>query len=352
MKAIRNAFLWIVLLTVCTGTACADYVRTDTIQDSLPQIEIHVTNTGESDESYERSNLLKVTITAQDQSIAQELFYRSSEKAEHEGAAALARLSDVNFDGYQDLLLLTAQGARNVFYAVSVFNPEERCFEPVLQTHAWRAKKKAFDREETVQLELCNEVLYPQQRLVASSVADGYSYRTEIVYQWEGRSSLVPASVLDVYDAGNDMIGELLELHATGICRCWDVQYPESWYYGERNVIDERRESAQLLMIGRGQTDPVFAKVANVDWVNLRKQDSKASPSLAKLTEGTEVQVLQENCGTDGGWTRVYVSSQKDENGLTGYIWHSYLEDVPKEEKNYFKKRENEAGEFPGAENR
>lgn len=354
MKQMRSAIIGFALLAaviLCAGNARAEYRRTDTIHDSLPRIEICVTDTGECDEAYERQNLLRVEIVSEDQSIMQEISYRSSETADHEGAASLARLQDVNFDGYQDLMLLTAQGARNVFYAVSVFNPEERCFEPVLRTHAWNTENKAFDRTETTQLELCNEVLYPEQKLIASAVADGYRYLNEIIYQWEGRYSLVPVSVVSVYDAGDGKIGELLEMHATGIRRCWDVQYPENWYYGEQNVIDERRQSYRLLTIGDGQTDPVFMKVANVDWVNLRRQDSKSSPSLAKLTKGTEVQVLMEDCGTDGGWTRVYVWPQKDETGLTGYIWHSYLEDVSNSQKNFFKKRENEEGEFPDTEN-
>ena len=145
---------------------------------------------------------------------------------------------------------------------------------------------------------------------------------------WEGLFSLVPVSVVDIYDAGEEMIGELLEEHGTGIRRCWDEQYPEEWYYGQDGVANERRASYRSRTMGRADIDPQFMEVANVNWVNLRKQDSKISPSLAKLDAGTEVQVLAKDCGTDRGWVRVYISPNEGETGLTGYIWHSYLKPV------------------------
>ena len=46
---------------------------------------------------------------------------------------------------------------------------------------------------------------------------------------WEGAYSLEPVSIVDVYDAGEGMIGELLEQRGTGERRCWDEQYPEEW---------------------------------------------------------------------------------------------------------------------------
>ena len=82
--------------------------------------------------------------------------------------------------------------------------------------------------------------------------------------------------------------------------------------------------------------------MTNVDWVNLRQLDSKASASLAHLDHGTAVQVLREGCGTDGGWVLVWVDNAalglstggtdmyQDTlvDGMTGYIWHSYLEET------------------------
>ena len=191
----------------------------------------------------------------------------------------------------------------------------------------WSTEEKGFT-DSAAQLELCSCDLYPEQRRILSSVADGYRFRTEIVYEWEGRSGLVPKSVLDVYDAGEGMIGEMLTLYATGITRCWDVAYPEAWYHGRADISAERLASCRAMTLGRALTDPVWAEVANVSWVNLRRQDSKASPSLAKLTAGTEVQVLSKGCGADGGWIRVFLWPEGDEPGLTGYIWHSYLKPI------------------------
>ena len=322
------ALLLAALLMACGAQALAEYECTGRIHDSLPAVCVRVSDAGERDETRLRENLLRVSIEAEDGGFSQEIAYQSSESASHEGATALARLRDVNFDGYNDLMLLTAQGARNVFYAVSVYDPDARQFLPVLQGYGWNTKAKAFDTQSLIQLELCNEELFPEQGLVCSSVADGYRYLTEIVYQWEGKHSLVPASVVDVYDTGEGMIGELLEQHATRIRRCWDEQYPEEWYYGQEDVSGERRASYRALTVGSAGVDPQFMEVANVDWVNLRRQDSKASPSLAKLTAGTEVQVLSKGCGEDGGWIRVFVWPEGDEPGLTGYIWHSYLRDV------------------------
>lgn len=74
-------------------------------------------------------------------------------------------------------------------------------------------------------------------------------------------------------------------------------------------------------------------------WVNLRKQDSKASPSLAKINAGENVTVLVDACGPENGWVRVLYSLgehhtlSQDEldtgrTTLTGYIWHSFLETI------------------------
>ena len=322
----KQILLMLLALFMSTAPALAEYEYAGQIHESLPEMKICVSDTGETDVAQEHLYLLRVSVEAQDGMLAQEMTYRASVSAAHEGAAPLVRLRDVNFDGYDDLLLLTAQGARNVFYAVSVFHPQENRFMPVMQTFPWNTEKKAFDTQRLIQLELCNEELFPEKRMVCSSVADGYRYQTEITYMWEGSYSLVPVSVADIYDAGENRIGELLEKHATGVRRCWDEQYPEAWYYGQDGIAEERRTSLRALTVGGADTDPEFMAVAHVSWVNLRKQDSKASPSLAKLNAGTEVQVLAEGCGTDGGWIRVFVWPDDGETGMTGYIWHSYLE--------------------------
>ena len=307
------------------GTAFA-WERTDSIHPSLPPVTIRVTDAGQSGDAL-RENLLRAEIAATDGSCAQTIEWKSMETSAHDGAAALVMLRDVNFDGYNDLMLLTAQGARNVFHALSVYHPEERCFMPVMQGSAWSTQEKAFSWE-SIQLELCNTELHPDERRLLSSVADGYRFQTEIIYEWEGITGLAPKSVVDVYDAGEGQIGELLYLYATGITRCWDAAYPEEWYYGQEGVFQERLSSCRALTLTRALSDPELARVSNVDWVNLRQRDSKASPSLAKLDAGTEVCVLARGLGTDKGWVRVYMQPEGDEVGLTGYIWHRYLERV------------------------
>lgn len=120
----------------------------------------------------------------------------------------------------------------------------------------------------------------------------------------------------------------------------WDEQYPEDWYYGQDGsgvVASERRKAAHEAALSG--PDKNRMRVANVDWVNLRKQDSKSSPSMAKINEGENVTVLVDACGPENGWVRVlyslgeHHSLSQDEydtgrTTLTGYIWHSFLEPV------------------------
>ena len=117
----------------------------------------------------------------------------------------------------------------------------------------------------------------------------------------------------------------------------WDETYPEDWYYGldGTGASNERRKAAHEVALGGANQQQM--QVANVDWVNLRKQDSKASLSLAKINEGENVTVLVDDCGPENGWVRVLYSlgehhtlSQEEldtgRTTLTGYIWHSFLE--------------------------
>ncbi len=309
------------------------FVTTGQVHQSVPAMDIRVSDTGVRDETRARGNLLKVSIQAQDGSLSQELTYWSNETPDYEGAAALVCMQDMNFDGYPDLTLLTAMGARNVFYTAALWDTEAGRFREVMEQPAWHTKEKTFSGE-AEQLELCNYELYPQERRVFSSVQDGYRYSTEVVYEWEGKYGLAPKSVADIYDAGEGMIGELLEMHGTQILRLWDEAYPEEWYYGQ-DAHTERLTSIRALTLEDALYYPMPMEVDNVDWVNLRKQDSIDSPSLAKLSKGTTVYLLDKSCGSDGGWMRVLVlpgeagvtpsGEHEDGDGLTGYIWRSYL---------------------------
>lgn len=320
------------LLPAWGGAEESAYERADVwIHDSLPLVTIRVTDTGERREDSARGNRLLVSVRAQDGSLSQELAFQSAELPEPERAASLVYMDDVNFDGYQDMLLLTAAGARNVFHAVSLWNKEEGRFNPVEQNDVWDGENKCLSGE-SEQLELCNYELIPEKRMILSSCADGFRYRTEIAYQLEGDYGLVIQSVADVYDAGEGMIGETVLLYATGIMRCWDEQYPEEWYYGQEGVDAERLASLREVTLGSAAWGGEYMVVVH-DWVNLRKQDSKESPSLVRLPVGTPVVRLSDGIGADGGWVRVWVMPGTLEpgdaqTGLTGYVWHSFLEPV------------------------
>lgn len=331
-KALALWMAWL-LLAACGPAAHAEQAGFETagrVRDGLPELTIRVSDTGERQEDALREHTLRVQIEAQDGSFAQELTYRSSELPQQEHLALFARLEDVNFDGFGDLLLLTAQGARNVFFAVAVWNEEAGRFNPVEQTEAWDGESRRLSGTEVEQLELCNHELDPESRCVLSGVNDGFFYYTLTAYCWESRYGQVVRAVWDVYDAGEGLIGESLVLHGTGVTLCWDEQYPESWYYGQEGVYAERSRSAREMITGRASWDPTYLRVANTDWVNLRRQDSTDSPSLAKLDAGTEVVLLADGIGTDEGWVRVYVPADAPPDGtqagLTGYIWHSFLE--------------------------
>ena len=323
----------VALCAVCLMSAAAaegGNMVSGQVHPSLPYLNVSVADTGERLPGALRERVLSVSVQAVDGSFSQTLSYLSSEDPSADHLSLMARFEDMNFDGYQDLVLLTAQGARNCFTALSLWDQEEGCFQPVLQSCTWEREARRWS-ESPVQLELCNYELLPESRRILSVAEDGFRFRQETVYAWEGRYSPETKAVLDVYDAGAGTIGESLVLFATAVTCCWDEQYPEEWYYGQSGVDAERQAAAREMMLGRAVWDGEHLRVANVDWVNLRQQDSKSSPSLAELDAGTTVTMLASGLGTDGGWVRVWYmpdpsSAEDGVTGLTGYIWHSYLE--------------------------
>lgn len=296
----------------------------DRVRDDLPRLTITVTE-DVFDEAADRPFTLTAHIAAEDGSLTQAITWQSNESPGIERAAAMTLLADNNFDGYADLQLLTAQGARNVFYTFALWNPETGRFDPVMPDGA------------SGQLEVCNPVFFPDRQEMLSSVADGYRYRTETLWRWEAGRWPERSAVFAVYEAGPEQIGESLTVYGTGTSVLWDQAYPESWYYGDDagGAYSARSEAVEHLTLGSGLTDSRWMQVANVTWVNLRHLDSRDSDSLARLVRGTDVQVLREGCGADGGWVMVWIdngtladprSAADTADGLTGYIWHSYLE--------------------------
>ncbi len=337
-RSLRTLLLALMLALLCAAASAEPSVFETTAQvhPSLPALTLRVSATGITDETRRHPLNLRLDIRAQDGSLAQTLDYWSSEAPGLDRIVPMVRLEDLNFDGFGDLVLLTAQGASNVFVSFALYHEETGQFEPVMQDSPWNSETREIDREHPRQLELCNHTLHPEARMITTDENDGYRFTTEQKFVWEGRYGLSLAGVFCVYDAGKERIGEMLTLYGTGVQRVWDDQYPESWYYGERSVSQERRSCARSILLDRALVDPTWMEVDNVSWVNLRKQDSKSSPSLAQLPRGTAVIRIAGGIGTDAGWVRVLYMPESYSADyatwpdgspvwLTGYIWHSYL---------------------------
>lgn len=334
----KKLFAALLLLSALLSVACAQnmFELTGQVHTDLPELTVRVADTGERMPEQLRENVLQVTVTTADGGLLQEFTYLSNETPAFEVAAAMAMLRDINFDGYQDLMLLTAMGARNVFHTFAVWDVEQGLFRPVGQTCEWLREDSRY-AEEMTQAELCNYELYPEQRMVFSDEQDGYRFAREVWYMWDGSYTLTPYFIRDVYDAGEGLIGEAMTAFSTRITFLWDEAYPEEWYYGQEGVSAERRQAAQAIALHSATSRGETRRVANTDWVNLRKQDSKASASLAKINAGETVTVLVDGCGDENGWVRVLYSPENitmeeldaGRYTLTGYIWHSLLEAVP-----------------------
>lgn len=309
-------------------TACAEALKQYTVRPAqeLPELTVTVTDTG--NDTPEGDHLLCAAVAYRNGDELQQLLWQSVESPAVERIAPLVTMEDMNFDGFGDLLLLHAQGARNVFWALALWDEEAARFRPVEQQPEWDAEAGVLTWEAS-QLALCNYELAPEEKALYSVVEDGYRYRTETVYRWESRYGLTVGAVADVYDAGHEQIGERVVLYATQALHCWDQRYPESWYYSDTDTAFERLTALRYLTRGDALREPALLQVANVDWVNLRSRDSKLSPSLAKLNAGEIVYALAFGCGPENGWTLVWQPGPEPAvPGLVGYIWHSYLENA------------------------
>ncbi len=268
MAISRRALALLSLLLFCsTSPICGAEEKSISqthgqVHPSLPELTFTVSDMRISDENAERPHLLQVDITERDETLSQRLTYRALTTPDLGAAPAFVMLEDVNFDGYQDLLLLTAAGASNVFYAVALWHEELRLFQLAEQ------------------LELCNPVLYQDEKVVLSFVADGYRYHTKTAYFWKSRYAPAVSAVWDVYDAGDGWIGERLTLYRRGITHCWDEQYPEDWYYGQREIFEERQAASLSLILGSEPQKAEYRYVSNVNWVHLRRQNGHVQTFL------------------------------------------------------------------------
>ena len=242
----------------CLGisTAFADeaFEITGQVHPDLPALTIRIADTGERLMDQMRENVLSVSVWAQDGSLSQAFTYQSSENPSFEQAAAMAMLRDVNFDGYQDLLLLTRAGARKLFQAVSLWDVEAGQFRPVEQTREWLREEKRFASEGT-QAELCNAELFSEEQMLLSHEEDGFRYSRDIFYRWDDSCTLLPIYIWDVYDAGEGIIGDALTSLVDGVNVVWDEQYPEEAYYALDGVSDERRTAVREIALGKPVRD-------------------------------------------------------------------------------------------------
>ena len=318
-------------------TTGAVYERKIQVHNTLLSYTVRITDTGDNTGEFDDDNILLVEVFSENGELLQSFTYFSNESPEYDDVIALVMAQDLNFDGYNDLRLLSAAGAQNVYYAFSLWDVDAKQFRPVYRDCVWLREEARFS-DEAVQIELCNPELFPEQKMLLSSDPDGFYYIREIFYMFDGSYHLTPKYIWDVYRAGDGLIGETMVEYMTQLQILWDDQYPEDWYYGQDGsgvVASERRKAVHEAALSG--SDKNRMRVANVDWVNLRKQDSKASPSLAKINEGENVTVLVDACGPENGWVRVLYSLgehhtlSQDEldtgrTTLTGYIWHSFLE--------------------------
>ena len=166
----RRFFCALLLMLLCLPAHAEDDWR---VAKGLPVLNITWRNTGESTGNDLRPYLLAADIVAEDGSFTQTVAWESNEQSDR--LAAHVRLVDYNFDGFKDLQLLTAQGARNVFYAVALWDEEKGCFRDV-ERHCLHLPGGKIAQEVT-QTEFCNPEFFPQdlRGMIYSVEADGFT---------------------------------------------------------------------------------------------------------------------------------------------------------------------------------
>ena len=308
------------------------FVFSDRVRQDAPLLTIEIRDTGEFTGAAEEPSLvLRVSVTAEDGTLLQSFTYPSMETPEGMAGSPqnrMARFSDMNFDGYGDLVLLTAMGAYNEFVVFCLWNPEAGRFDPVMTACPWNFEKEAFDYE-AEPLELCGFLRLPGRdgmpdRLL-STVRDGYAYTKLCVYEWEAPDFPVLLAAFQVYSAQGGKIGDRAYRFASQGEKLWEHVYPEDWYAGRADPGGARREAFLEWLSGAERT----AKVANTNWVNLRERDTTRSKSLSKLKAGAEVEVLKKNISP--GWDLVLWDTGKPDEAFLGnrreigYIQNRFL---------------------------
>ncbi|MBQ9262652.1 MAG: hypothetical protein IJ189_00395 [Clostridia bacterium] len=316
-----------------TPRAAGAYCRTGRVTADGPMLDIMITDTGRTNppEAW-HEHILSVSVSVRGTENGFSFEYDSDETPEASNGW-IFEMKDVNFDGYKDLVLVTARGASIEFTIFGLWNPETDRFDRPMTYCPFDLDNACFSQE-VVPIELANYSLRKGENdfgYLISYENDGVVSHTQSVYRYEQKEAdhVLLTLVHDVqsgYGDQHDCLRERVFAFGSRREKVWDHLYPEDWY-GDTMAYNDHWEAVQHY---RKDADPQYMAVANVDWVNLRELDSKQSRSLARLNRGTEVRVLKENCAD--GWTMVLWNTGEPQNAWfgdrteIGYIWHSYLE--------------------------
>lgn len=375
------------LLTLMALPAHAETANyTGCIREDMPLLTVTVTQDDSYDEESLRPYTLAAHITAADGSLTQEIVWQSNETPNRERAAALVMFQDYNFDGYADLQLLVAQGASEVFYCFALWNPDAGRFDDVMtlrgepllvdnpifiperrEIHSvvhdgWRYRTDTllwWRDDRTIEERVVAEVYDPGvngligERL---TIVDGdkrhilwdqqYTedwyfglgegadeHRDFALYRLthEGRMPF-PLQVTHedfVYLRSLDSIhstplaqiphGGTVYVLLTGIGP--DGGWVMVWY---ETPATGGETLGWVGYVWHSFLGVWPLRVTGADWVYIRESPDKQSSAITELDEGT----LVWPCGEAvDGWVPVSVNDE-DCGSLTGYIWHSFLEET------------------------
>lgn len=169
-----------------------------------------------------------------------------------------------------------------------------------------------------------------------------YTYTSVCAYdngEMKTRTLLDSDCTVRVYQSTQDglrLMGErVFDTVAPGVLEqaTADELLDDSWRLMQEG--EEIRETTQLAMKAEGAENGTLAgvlkanlpsaTVVHADWVNLRSEGDKASPSVGAIDMGDTVYILAEQQGTENGWTKVLWMPESAETRV-GYIWWSFLE--------------------------
>ena len=277
--------------------------------EGAPLLSISIVDTGEIDPATD-DKILRADITAEDGSLSQSLLYRAVGMPI--GAAGAGRMDDLNFDGYADLCLVTAAGARNVFTSFALWNPETGRFDEVY-TEPLYLPEDQDDAGEAEYSWLSNYGLHPESGMLDCYMADGAADYDWTVYRWEGRRlRLIGAATLRTLSDGDFLRERVWRLD--GSCH-WEQVYPAEWADSEAAISNERHDVIQSTLMGQD-----FPTAHTREHTALYSLDSEDSAALTLLPQGAALQVLKADCGRDGTWARVLYVPTDSPAQLTGYV--------------------------------